>query len=459
MKYCLLALMLGWITMGQAQTPAFPGAEGGGMYATGGRGGKVYYVTSLADDGSKGTLRWAVGRKGPRTILFKVSGIISLTKALSIKNDSITIAGQSAPGDGICIKDYDVNIGASNVILRYMRFRLGDLIKDHEPDAYGGRNIKNVIIDHCSSSWSVDECASFYSNENFSMQWCIISEALNNSEHPKGAHGFGGIWGGKNASFHHNLIASNNSRNPRFNGFKRAGLKYGSSIDEERVDFRNNVIFNWGSHSSYGGESGHYNMVNNYFKAGGGTNAKIKDRITQIDMDADPSKCAPGFGTYFITGNYVYGFPAVTADNWKGVSMAQGVDAKACRAEKPFVCTPVTTQAAAIAFEKVLALGGASLKRDPVDARIVNDVQTGTPSFQGRLTQKPGLIDSQEDVGGWPEYKQTQAPVDTDSDGIPDGWLEKNYPGKKASEICKEGYSYLELYLNSLVKDITEKQR
>lgn len=409
MKYIFLGLIMGLIPLIQAQTPAFPGAEGGGMYTTGGRGGKVYYVTSLADDGSKGTLRWAVNRKGPRTILFNVSGIINLTKPLSIKNDSVTIAGQSAPGDGICIKDYDVYVSANNVIVRYMRFRLGDLIKNHEPDAFGGRDHKNIIVDHCSTSWSVDECASFYTNENFTMQWCVVAEALNNSEHPKGAHGFGGIWGGKNASFHHNLIANNNSRNPRFNGYRRAGLKYGTTVDEERVDFRNNVLFNWGYNSSYGGESGHYNLVGNYFKASAGTSDKLKNRITQIDMDADPSKCPPGFGTYYIMSNYMYGFPDVTADNWKGVTMAKGVDAQACKAGNAFVCTPVTTHSAEQAYAKVLAVAGASLRRDAVDARIVKEVQTGTPTYKGRLSQKPGLIDSQEDVGGWPVYNQTAA--------------------------------------------------
>jgi len=441
-----------------AKTPAFPSAEGGGMYTTGGRGGKVLYVTSLADDGSKGTLRWAVYQKGPRTVLFKISGIISLTKPLSIKNDSLTIAGQSAPGDGICIKDYDVYVGASNVIIRFMRFRLGDLIKEHEPDAYGGRNQKNVIIDHCSSSWSVDECASFYSNENFSMQWCIISEALNNSEHPKGAHGYGGIWGGKNASFHHNLIADNNSRNPRFNGFKRAGLKYNNSLDEERVDFRNNVIYNWGDHSSYGGESGTFNLVANYFKAGAGTNPKIKDRITQVDMDADPSKCAPGYGRYFIQDNYVFGYPEVTKDNWKGVKLMTGVDPIACKVLKPYECTPIKTQTAEVAYKKVLAYAGASLKRDTVDTRVTNEVKTGVNIYKGKLTQRPGLIDSQTDVNGWPEYKSSEAPADANKDGIPDGWLETNYPGKKATDTNKDGYTYLEVYLNSLVQPIVDSQ-
>jgi hypothetical protein len=457
-KIIPIIALLAIILSSNAQTPAFPGAEGGGMYTTGGRGGKVLYVNSLADDGSKGTFRWAVYQKGPRTVLFNVSGIISLTKPLSIKNDSITIAGQSAPGDGICIKDYDVSIAANNVIIRFMRFRLGDLIKDHEPDAYGGRDHKNVIIDHCSSSWSVDECASFYSNENFTMQWCIIAEALNNSEHPKGAHGYGGIWGGKNASFHHNLIANNNSRNPRFNGFRRAGLKYNNSQDEERVDFRNNVIFNWGDHSSYGGESGTYNIVANYFKAGGGTNPKIKDRITQIDMDADTTKCAPGYGRYFIRDNYVNGFPEVTKDNWKGVKVAPGADPIGCKVLEAYECTPIKTQSAEVAYEKVLTLAGASYKRDAVDTRITNDVKTGVSTFKGRLTQRPGLIDSQEDVGGWPQYKQTDAPIDTNKDGISDSWLEKNYPGKTATDMNSDGYTYLEVYLNSIVQPIIDAQ-
>ena len=441
-----------------AETPAFPGAEGGGMLTTGGRGGKVLYVTSLADDGSEGTLRWALYQKYPRTVLFKVSGIINLTQRLSVKYGNLTIAGQSAPGDGICIKDNDVYFGADNIIVRYIRFRLGDLIKDHEPDAYGGNNQKNIIIDHCSSSWSVDECASFYSNENFTMQWCIISEALNNSEHPKGAHGFGGIWGGKNASFHHNLIANNNSRNPRFNGFKRSGLKYNNSQDEERVDFRNNVIYNWGSHSSYGGESGKYNIVANYFKAGPGTNPKIADRITQIDLDNDSTICPPGYGRYFIQDNYVFGFPTVTKNNWEGVYFKSGININNSKQSKPFSYFPVTEDCAEKAYEKVLKFSGASYKRDTVDARICYEVKTGTSTYKGSQSGKPGLIDSQTDVGGWPEYKSLPAPVDINNDGIPDGWLEKHFPGKNATDINKEGYTYLEVYLNSLIEPITHEQ-
>lgn len=456
--YSFLAVLFSIVSVG-AQTPAFPGSEGGGKYATGGRGGKVLYVTSLADDGSVGTFRWAVSQKGARTVLFKVSGIINLQRQLSIKNGDLTIAGQSAPGDGICFKDNDISIGASNVIVRFIRFRLGDLVKEHEPDAFGGRNNKNVIIDHCSASWSVDEVASFYSNENFTLQWSIIAEALNNSEHPKGAHGYGGIWGGKNATFHHNLIAHNNSRNPRLNGFRRAGLKYGNSLDDEIVDFRNNVLYNWGENSVYGGESGKYNIVGNYYKSGPATPKKLQTRITKIDIDADPTKCPPGFGTYYIADNVVNGFPEVTKENWKGVVLAEGVDAKVCKAVVPFKTTPIATQSVIDAYDHVLSYSGASLKRDAVDSRIVNETRTGTATFKGSISGKAGLIDTQSDVGSWPTYTSGKAPIDNNQDGIPDEWLAKNFPGKSATDTNKEGYTLLEVYLNGLVNHLFPKQK
>jgi hypothetical protein len=459
MKNLLFLFSMLFISTAYGQIPAFPGAEGGGMHTTGGRGGKVLYVTSLADDGTEGTLRWAVYQKGARTIMFKVSGIISLSKPLSIKNGDLTIAGQTAPGDGICIKDYNVFVSADNVIIRFMRFRLGDLIKDHEPDAIGGKDSKNIIIDHCSSSWSVDECASFYSNENFTMQWCIISESLNNSEHPKGAHGYGGIWGGKNASFHHNLIAHHNSRNPRFNGLRRSGLKYNNSLDEERVDFRNNVIYNWGDNSSYGGESGNYNIVANYFKSGPATKPSSKNRITSVDIDADPTVCPPGYGKYYIQDNFVFGAPEVTKNNWKGVSFAKGVTQTESKVDTPFMFVPIKHHTAETAFEKVMLYSGASFKKDVIDARIVHDVKTGTATFKGVKNGRPGLIDSQSDVGGWPEYKSEAAPLDSNNDGIPDGWLEKNYPTKTANDFNSEGYTFLELYINSLVDGIVVGQQ
>lgn len=448
----VLLLLSTVFTVVGAQIPAFPGAEGGGMFTTGGRGGKVYYVTSLADDKTEGTLRWALGKSGPRTILFKVSGVINLSSTLRITKGDVTIAGQSAPGEGICIKGYPFAIDADNVIVRYMRFRLGD-VNAVQDDALKGNGTKNVIVDHCSMSWSTDECASFYGNENFTMQYCIVSESLRNSVHKKGVHGFGGIWGGKNASFHHNLIAHHDSRNPRFNGLRRAGLSYHSDVDLERVDFRNNVIYNWGHHSSYGGESGQYNIVANYFKAGPATPEKTRNRITNIDMDAKPDSCPPGHGKYYIADNYVSGFEKVSRDNWEGVDVDKKVQLKDAQVKVPFEVTPVITQTAENAYVSVLKSAGASLFRDKIDARVVNEVETWTATFKGSVSGTPGLIDSQNDVGGWIDYKQGISPADSDNDGIPDGWLDKNFTGKSSTDIdTKTGYTMLEIYLNSLVK-------
>lgn len=442
-----------------SQTPAFPGAGGGGMYTTGGRGGKVLYVTSLADDGTVGTLRWALNQKVPRTVIFKISGIIELSSKISIKNGNLTIAGQTAPGDGICIKDHEVFVEADNVIIRYIRFRLGNRDLENESDAFGGRNCRNLMIDHCSMSWSIDEVASFYSNENFTLQWCIVAESLNNSGHSKGIHGYGGIWGGKNASFHHNLIAHNLSRNPRFNGWKRSGLKYSNSQDEERVDFRNNVIYNWGDNGSYGGESaGKYNIVGNYFKYGPGTKTSKKYNITQVDIDDAPSLFPPGYGKYYITDNYVFESPKSTQNNWNNVVTAKGVNKDSCKVNEPFQFIPIVQHTAKIAFEKVLAFSGASLSRDTVDKRIAYETRTGTATYKGSVSGRLGLIDSPTDVGGWPVYKSQTAPTDTDNDGIPDGWLDTNYPGKTANNLNEAGYTYLELYLNSLVQCITLNQ-
>lgn len=445
-----------------SQTPAFPGAEGGGKVATGGRGGAVYFVNTLEDNNvgnattREGSLRWCLGQSATRTIVFKVGGIIKLNSRLNITKGNVTIAGQTAPGDGICIKDYEVVIDADNVIMRYVRFRLGDEITTHEPDALWGRYKKNIIIDHCSMSWSIDECASFYSNENFTMQWCIIAESLNSSIHGKGLHGYGGIWGGKNALFHHNLLAHHNSRNPRFNGWKRDGLDYSNPLDEERLDFRNNVIYNWGSNSVYGGEAaGKYNMVANYYKAGPASSNR--SRVLQVSIDKGTT-ITPRFGKFFIEGNYMAAYPGVTANNWTGVSYDSGVDKVACKASVAFETTPIMQHTAEKAFEKVLAFSGASLNRDAVDARITNEAANGTATYSGSVTGAKGLIDTQTDVGGWPVYKSGTPPSDSNADGIPDGWLETNYPGKTATQLNEEGYTYLEVYLNSIVADITFNQ-
>jgi hypothetical protein len=441
-----------------AQTPAFPGAAGGGMNTTGGRGGKVLYVTSLEDNTSAGTLRWAINQSGARIIMFKVSGLITLTSALRISNGNVTIAGQTAPGDGICLKNYEMNISADNVIIRFMRFRLGNEVPTVESDAIWGRYRKNIILDHCSMSWSIDECASFYSNENFTMQWCIIAESLNNAGHVKGAHGYGGIWGGKNASFHHNLIAHHNSRNPRFNGWKRSGLDYTNPLDEERLDFRNNVIYNFGDNSSYGGEAaGKYNIVANYIKFGPATKSSIKFKITQIDIDAS-STYLPRWGTYFIQDNYVYGSTANTLNNWLGVTYASGVNTSDCKSTVPFDNFAIPQHSAIVAYEKVLGYSGASISRDTVDKRIVSETRSGTATYTGSITLRPGIIDTPENVGGWPVYISASAPADSDNDGIPDGWLNTNYPGKTANQLHESGYTYVEIYMNSLVQDITESE-
>lgn len=437
-------------------TPAFPGAEGAGMYTTGGRGGKVLYVTSLEDNNKEGTLRWAVRQKGPRTILFKVSGLIELDSPLSINNGDLTIAGQSAPGDGICISNHETIISANNVIIRFIRFRLGDN-SNQAVDALSGYRNNNVIIDHCSMSWGVDELSSFYDNKNFTMQWCFLTESLRNSIHPKGKHGYGGIWGGEYATFHHNLLAHNDSRNPRF-----CGSRYSNRPDLEKVDFRNNVIYNWGSNGIYGGEGGSYNIVANYFKPGPASADASSKRLLNPDADDGKNNQPSGiYAQFYVADNYLYNNEAVTIDNYKGIEMGSTFKKYAPKAilndiisNEEFLMPKVKTNSAEDAYEKVLKYGGASLIRDIHDKRYVEDVKDGKYSYEGSSGSTYGLIDSQNDVGGWPVYKTYNEYIDNDEDGIPDGWLEKYYPDKKSFDLNSEGYTYLEVYLNSLVSHL-----
>lgn len=426
---------------------AFPGADGFGKETTGGRGGRVIKVTNLHDAG-EGSLRAAVNASGPRIVVFEVSGNIELQSPLRITNGDLTIAGQTAPGDGICVQDYEVFVNADNVIIRFMRFRLGDRISTHEPDALWGRYRKNVVIDHCSISWSIDEAASFYANQDFTMQWCIISESLNSSIHGKGDHGYGGIWGGDRASFHHNLLAHHNSRTPRFNGGGRSGIDNGP-YPNELVDFSNNVVYNWGDNGSYGGENGSYNMTNNYYKSGPATPSSRRNRLLEIYYDTNTS--------FYINGNYMHGNAIVTADNWSGVVVRNGNQQQA-QVSVAFATGMSTVETAEQAYESVLSYAGASLKRDAVDVRIVDEVKNGTTTYIGSVSGKPGLIDTQTDVGGWPILQQGTVPQDTDGDGIPDAWevangLNPNLNDANGRDLSAV-YDNIEVYVNSLVADI-----
>ncbi|MGB4465408.1 MAG: hypothetical protein WBI55_04680, partial [Eubacteriales bacterium] len=350
---------------------AFPGAEGFGRKVTGGRGGKVLFVTNLEDSGP-GSLRSAVQSSGSRYVVFNVSGTIELKSALKIRNNNITIAGQTAPGDGICIKNYPVEVSADNVIIRFLRFRMGDEAQQ-EADALGGRFHKNIIIDHCSMSWSTDECVSFYANENTTIQWCIVSESLRNSVHVKGAHGYGGIWGGRYASFHHNLLAHHDSRNPRLG--EEAGKSFALT---DLVDLRKNVIYNWGSNSCYGGEAMNVNIVNCYYKPGPAS--KNRERIISIDKNKDPaSEIYNRWGKFYIDGNYIEGSERASEDNWtygvynqfhSSYGIVSGEEKVAMRLFSPHsIEDNVFTHTAQEAYDRVLDYAGASMIRDAVDIR------------------------------------------------------------------------------------------
>jgi hypothetical protein len=443
---------------------AFPGAEGFGKIATGGRGGKVIKVTNLNDSGP-GSLRAAIDASGARIVVFDISGTIALKSRLIIRNKDITIAGQTAPGDGISIKNYDVNVGADNVIIRFMRFRMGDEV-NHEGDALGGRFQKNIIVDHCSMSWSTDECVSFYANENFTLQWCLIAESLRESAHAKGAHGYGGVWGGRNASFHHNLLANHDSRNPRFG--EEAGKAFALT---DLVDVRNNVIYNWGGNSAYGGEGMNINLINNYYKPGPAT--KNKERIYSIDKNKiGGTEVYDIWGKYYIHGNYMEGSPRVIEDNWtygvynqfhSSYGAVSETDMKAMRLSAPHpIGNNVTTHTAEVAYAKVLDYAGAVLKRDAVDVRTIEYTRNGTFYKQGSRGGGNGIIDSPSDVGGWPELESLPPPVDTDGDGMPDEWeIFKGLNPNKANANGRDlstGYDNIEVYINEIVKDIIINQ-
>ena len=470
---------------------AFPTAEGYGRYATGGRGGKTYVVTTLDDcaenDLKKGTFRWAVKQPGKKIVTFAVCGTIYLTSALDMNCGDLTVLGQTAPGDGICLADYPVTISCENAIIRYMRFRLGQRqVENHEGDGFGINGANNFIIDHCSVSWSIDECLSISAATNGTIQWCIVSQALNDAGHTKGAHGYGGNWGGTNVSFHHNLIAQCTSRVPRLGGDT-------SPDTEDYCDLRNNVFYNWGGNGCYGAEAIDVNFVGNYYKPGPCTDqrtANIQKRICAPNIRTSSYiKTYPAFahdlhkwGHFYTEGNYNPDHEDMNKDNWT-VGIQNQVDASGqdgtwtsvtrdtIHLRQPREFVHVTTHTAEQTYDKVLDLAGASLYRDCVDEMIVSQVLERWGKYaSGTNGARYGQIDKQTDNiyngqltedqvenGAWPILqKQNVGFTDSDGDGIDDtaedSWnLDSSdptdgatlYKGKNANY---QGYSYVEIF-------------
>jgi pectate lyase len=418
-----------------AETVAFPGAEGAGRFAVGGRAGTVYAVTNLNDSGP-GSFRDAVSADH-RTVVFRVSGTIELQSDLVISKSFITVAGQTAPGDGICLRRFPLKINEANdVIVRYLRVRPGDEVGQRH-DGIEVRRANNIMVDHCSVSWSIDEGLNVWHDvTNVTIQWCMIAEPLNRSVH-HGPHSYGASWGGVNCSYHHNLFAHSSGRNPSIAGQTRE-----RSIN---VDHRCSVIFNWG-HRTCDGKPMSINVVNNYYKPGPATQEWVRHRIVRID----DTQSAYGYDSlWFIEGNIVEGFPTISADNWKDGIDYQGNASEAVnRRRTPFPTAPVTTQAAAEAYTLVLRDAGATLPcRDSHDARIIREVDTGTATFGN------GIIDSPKQVGGWPELKSAVPPSDSEGDGMPDEW-EREYgfnpadSSDGAPDADHDGWTNLEEHLN-----------
>ena len=430
-----------------SQTISFPGAQGFGAYSRGGRGGDVYSVTNLNDSGS-GSLRYGIdSATGPRTIVFSVSGIIQLKSDLSVNHDYMTIAGQTAPGDGICLRDASFRIDADHVIVRYIRSRLGDK-SGKESDAISIAGGHNIIMDHCSASWSVDECFSCSTGQkgqidSITVQWSIISEALNESIHSKGAHGYGAlIRGGYGAkyTYNHNLFAHNSSRNPRpgnydYNNYRR-------DPDGLLFDFRNNVMYNWGGNRpGYDADTAsacRYNYVGNYGKPG------PNSQKSGFAYDASSKY----FRSYY-SGNFFYG--SMPADQWSLVNFGSKWTQAEIAAYKeliPFPTGPMVTESALDAYKNVMAKAGASLVRDAVDARVIREVENCTGT----------IINSQDAVGGWPVLNSKPALPDTDGDGMTDTWekqngLNPNNPADRNGDSDKDGFTNLEEYLNSVISN------
>jgi hypothetical protein len=499
-------LLFAWITLcawaQQAATPAFPGAEGHGRYTPGGRGGKIVHVKNLNDSGT-GSFREAVKGSDKKIVVFDVGGVIALESDVNI-GPNTTIAGQTAPAPGITLRYYTVYPKGDNIVMRFIRIRRGEEKDVNDgADAITARNYTQMMIDHCSFSWSIDEVASFYDNNNFTMQWCTIGESLNNAGHNKGTHGYGGIWGGKLASFHHNMICHVNNRSPRFNGtrydwpdyvknLKYEEYKWENALQAENVDFRNCVVYNC-ANGCYGGPGGGFiNMVGNYYKTGpaGNTTRTTKISVASEDNAAGATKYLGMTSRYYIEGNQVN---QNTGYDWTNIAYDEGVvtingelyskdtshyngsntdyvnyegeDYVRIRLDNPVATGEVTTHTAATAYSKVLDYAGASLTRDNVDTRYVTEARNGTATYTGSVTGKKGRIDKVADVEGYTEANfgtgSRADDYDADGDGMADAWERANGLDPDDATDAKlttidpdKYYTNVEVFLNSLVQDI-----
>ena len=421
---------------------AFPGAEGAGRFARGGRGGDVYHVTTL-EDGGPGSLREGIlTADGPRTVVFDLSGTIELKSPLIIKKSFLTIAGQTAPGDGICIKDQTFGIqGGSHIIVRYLRMRLGDKNKPAKSgiDGMTTNDLDHVIFDHLSGTWGIDGNHDLRRGGNFTLQWSIYAEALNHSLHSKGGHAMLASFRDltDHISIHHNLFASSRDRHPTLGGSPR-------TRPDAIADFRNNVIYNLSGATNLG--NCQINVINNVYRSGPNTPKGNHPLATKTE-NRDALKV-------YLKGNLFEDHPEFTRDNWLAVTVDRWktgnylhVSLPQIRVEHEFVmgAAEPETEAAASAFERVLKSAGASRRRDAADRRIV----------EGVIQRTNRLIDSQDEVGGWPDLQSEPAPRDTDRDGMPDDWeanqgLNPNDPNDRNGMKDGTGYTNLEVYLNSL---------
>ncbi len=450
--------------------------RGGGAATTGGEGGTLFFVDRLDDardpetgKAAMGTLRYALEQGDTRVVLFRVAGTIHLTRPLELTSGNVTLAGQSAPGDGICLADYPLVIkNCNNVIVRFLRVRLGTVgcVKEgNEYDAVSVENCTNVVLDHLSCSWSVDECVSCYGNHAFTCQYCYITESLRNSKHAKGAHGYGGIWGGENVSFHHNLLAHHDSRNPRFDH------DYVNTLAGP-IDHINNVVYNWGGNTAYGGEGSSnagggrkINFVNNYYKPGPATRDGVKERLMNPWATCDncthkyEGKVIPP--QLYLAGNVIPLSAKVTADNWTGVQYSGGATEQMCRVDSrySFANCIQGEQSAEEACETVLTKAGCSYRRDAIDSRIADEVRKGSYTYKGSNGSTGGLIDDPKDVGGWPVIAPAEPERDTDMDGIPDEWETAHGLNPKsfkdgAEHTLVSAHTNLECYLCDIVKHL-----